>query len=258
MIKTTPAHTADQLAKLLDPGRCPRVEMASDGYCDVLGGTAPPADRFVQRLMRTTIYSAGYQMLRPLGLRLAGGLKSPGRDGDRTRVADWLRLRPGCTILDIGCGPGNFTGWFGTQIAPGGLAVGVDASHHMLRKAVSDNSGPDIAYLRGDAEQLPFIDGIADAVTCLAALYLINDPFQAIRELTRVLKPGGRLVILTSLAPGGTTHSRRGRIMQKTSGVRMFGRDEITGFLRGAGMTDIHQHVEGLAQYIVATKGNHE
>jgi SAM-dependent methyltransferase len=251
--KTSPAATT-RAAGLLDPVRCARVEVTAAGYCDLLGDDAPPADKLIQRLMRTTVYSAGYQFARPLGLRMAGGGKAPGRDKDRVRVADWLRLRPGCTVLDIGCGPGNFTGWFGAQVFPDGLAVGLDASHQMLRRAVADNSGPAVAYLRGDAENLPFADEVADATTCLAALYLINDPYQAIRELARVLKPGGRMVILTSLSPGGASTTRRGKIIEKVSGVRMFGRDEITGFLHGVGLIDIHQHVEGLAQFVIATK----
>lgn len=256
MSKTTnPTATARAVA-LLDPERCARVEVTSSGYVDVLGDDIPPADRFAQRLMRTNVYSAGYQLLRPIGLRIAGGLKSPGRDEDRNRIADWLGLRPGGTVLDIGCGPGNFTGWFGTQVFPDGLAIGVDASHQMLRRAVADNTGPAVAYLRGDAECLPFADGVADATTCLAALYLINDPFAALGELARVLKPGGRMVILTSLSPGGDSTSLRGKVMQRASGVTMFGRDEITGFLRGAGLIDVHQHVEGLAQFVVATKAD--
>jgi SAM-dependent methyltransferase len=256
MSLTTRSHATTRAVRLLDPDRCGRVEVTGAGYCDVLGDEVPPADRLVQRVMRTNVYSAGYQFARPIGLRIAGGLKSPGRARDRTRVADWLCLRPGCTVLDIGCGPGNFAGWFGAQVDPDGLAVGVDASQQMLRRAVADNSGPAVAYLRGDAEHLPFADGVADATTCLAALYLINDPFQAIRELARVLKPGGRMVILTSLAPGGVSTSRRGKALQKASGVRMFGRDEITGFLPGARLIDIHQHVEGLAQFVIATKAD--
>jgi SAM-dependent methyltransferase len=252
-LNASPTATT-RAAQLLDPARCARVEITGAGYCDVLGDDAPAAERLAQRLMRTYVYSAGYQLARPLGLRIAGGFRAPGRDKDRTRIADWLRLRPGSTVLDIGCGPGNFTGWFGAQVFPGGLAVGVDASHQMLRRAVSDNIGPEVAYVRGDAESLPFADEVADATTCLAALYLINDPFQAIRELARVLKPRGRMVILTSLAPGGVSTSRRGKAIEKASGVRMFGRDEITGFLRGAGLIDVHQHVEGLAQFVIATK----
>jgi SAM-dependent methyltransferase len=252
-------HTAtppqiSRTVTLLDAERCARLEVTAAGYCDVLGDQAPPTDRLIQRLMRTTAYAAGYQFARPLGLKVAGGFRSPGRDNDRVRIADWLRLRPGCTLLDIGCGPGNFTGWFGTQVAPDGMSIGLDASHQMLRRAVQDNSGSGVAYLRGDAEQLPFHDEIADAVTCLAALYLIADPYAAINELARVLKPGGRMVILTSVSPGGSSRSRRGRLLQKVSGAQMFGCDEITGFLRGVGLVDIHQHVEGLAQFVIATK----
>ncbi|MBN7303137.1 methyltransferase domain-containing protein [Mycobacteroides abscessus subsp. bolletii] len=241
---------------LLDPQRVTRVEATGNGYFDLLGDDAPPAHNIVQRLMRTTIYSTVYQFGRPIGLRLASGTKAPGRDRDRQRIADWLGLRPGQTVLDIGCGPGNFTGWFGAQVFPQGLAVGVDASRQMLHRAVADNSGPCVAYLRADAEHLPFADNVADAVTCLAALYLINEPFLAIRELVRVLAPGGKVVILTSLAPGGASQSRRGRVMQTASGVRMFGRGEITDFLHGMGLVDITQHVEGLAQFVIATKLN--
>jgi len=250
---TFPVHINDAVA-LIDPQRCAQIALTAEGYCDVLGGDAPPVDRLIQRLMRTTVYATGYQWLRPLGLKVAGGFRSPNRDRDRDRIADWLRLRAGCTVIDVGCGPGNFTGWFGTQVRPDGMSIGVDASHQMLRRAVQDNSGLGVAYLRGDAEKLPFYDNVADAVTCLAALYLITDPYAAINELARVLKPGGRMVILTSLAPGGSSRSWRGRLLQKTSGAQMFGRDEITGFLRGVGLVDIHQHVEGLAQFVIATK----
>jgi len=251
--KSAPISRAKEL---LDPGRCGRVVVTKDGYCDVLGEQSPPASNLAQRLMRTTVYSAAYQAIRPLGLRVAGGLKSPGRTADRMRVADWLRLGPGSTVLDVGCGPGNFTGWFGAQVLPDGLAIGVDASHQMLRRAVEDNSGPSVAYLRANAERLPFADDVADGATCLAALYLINEPFEAMRELARVLKPGGRMVILTSLAPGGTGTSLRARALENASGVKMFGRDEITGFLRGAGLVDVRQHVEGLAQFVVAKKAD--
>ncbi|MEZ0362571.1 class I SAM-dependent methyltransferase [Mycobacterium sp. pUA109] len=254
MTFTAESSATTRTLQLLDPGRYTRIDTTSHGYCDVLGDSAPPVYNLAQRLMRTRIYSAGYQVGRPLGLRLASGLKAPGRDADRAQVSSWLGLRPGATVIDICCGPGNFTGWFGAQVAPGGLAIGLDASSAMLRRAVADNTGAGVAYLRGDAENLPFADGVADAVSCLAALYLINNPFQTIRELVRVLKPGGRVVILTSLIPGGTRTAVRGAVLDTLSGVRWFGGHEITDALGDAGCTGIEQHVAGLAQTVVATK----
>jgi SAM-dependent methyltransferase len=244
----------ERTLELLDPQRCARIHDASHGYYDVLGDDSPKVHSIPQRLMRTKAYSAGYQVGRPIGLKLAGGPKAPGRDEDRQRMSAWLGLGPGSTVLDIGCGPGNFTGWFGAKVLPEGLAVGVDASHAMLRRAVADNSGPSVAYLRGDAENLPFADGVADAVSCLAALYLINQPFQAIGEFARVLKPGGRVVILTSLLPGERQKKVGGAVLDAASGVRWFGRHEITGFLGDVGFTGIEQSVAGLSQTVVATK----
>lgn len=236
--------------KLLDPQRYTRIETASPGYYDLLDDDPPPVHTVVQRLMRTRVYSAGYQIARPIGRKLVSGANAPGRDEDCAQVGAWLGLQSDTVVLDIGCGPGNFTGTFGGHVAPDGLAIGVDASNAMLRRAVADNPGPCVAYLRGDAENLPFADGVADAVSCLAALYLINQPFRAISEFARVLKPGGRVVVLTSLAPGGI----RSTLLQATGGIRWFGRDEITRCLDDVGFTEIEQHIGGLSQTVAATK----
>lgn len=255
MTFTTQHGATARALELLEPQQLTRIRSARDGYYDLLGETDPPVRSIPQRLMRTRFYSAGYQIGRPIGLKLAGGPKAPGREQDRRRMSRWLALKPGSIVLDIGCGPGNFTGWFGEQVAPDGLAVGLDASHAMLRRAVVDNDGSCVAYVRGDAEHLPFADGVADAVSCLAALYLINDPFQAIRELARVLKPGGRVVLLTSLVPGRRQNPVRTAVLNGLSGVRWFGREEVTGFLGDIGFTGIEQHIAGLSQTVVATKG---
>jgi len=244
---------ADTL-RLLDPQRYSQVEATRHGFYDVLGEDIPPAHRAAQRLMRTPIYAAGYQVGRPVGLRLTSGLKAPGRDADRARVSGWLDLRPNTTVIDVCCGPGNFTGWFGSQVAPHGLAVGVDASKAMLRRAVADNSDDRVTYVRGDAENLPFAGAVADAVSCLAALYLISNPFQTIRELVRVLKPGGRIVILTSLIPGGRRTSGRGAIFDTLTGIRWFDRYELVDALSSAGCIGIELHTAGLSQSIIATK----
>jgi len=236
---------------LIDPTRTPRPPQPVDGYLDLLGDAPPPAVTFAQRLMRTRFYSAIYQLGRPIGRRLAGGWRAPGRDQDRRQIAELLRLGPGAVVFDIACGPGNFTGWFGEQIGVGGLAIGLDASQQMLKHAVTDNSGDTVAYLRGDAEALPFRDETADAVSCLAALYLMNDPRQAIAEMTRTLKPGGRLVILTSLAPPVRF---AGPVLGKLTGAKFFSRTEVTDQLADLGFVEIDQFTDGFAQTVAATK----
>ncbi|MFE9577039.1 methyltransferase domain-containing protein [Nocardia sp. NPDC006044] len=244
----------ERLRSILDPARFREITESPTGYLELAGADIPSARGLGQQLMRTRFYATFYQLGRPLGMRIASALEAPGRDADRARTAARLNLSPGRTVLDIACGPGNFTGYYGSVVGADGLAVGVDASISMLTRAVADNSAPSVHYLYGAAERLPFRDESADAISCLAALYLINDPFGAIDEMSRVLKPGGRIVLLTSLAPGGRRERLHVRLLETLSTMRMFGRDEVTGFLRGRGFTNINQVSAGLAQTVWATK----
>ena len=111
---------------------------------------------------------------------------------EQRRVANALRLSGAHRLLDVACGPGNFTGQLAQRLPDGGLAVGLDISEPMLTRAVLDNSGPRTCYVSGDAGTLPFGDETFDAVCCFGALYLMPKPFGVAREMVRVLTPGGR------------------------------------------------------------------
>jgi demethylmenaquinone methyltransferase/2-methoxy-6-polyprenyl-1,4-benzoquinol methylase len=105
-----------------------------------------------------------------------------------TRLA--LGLRHGETVLDLGAGTGVST----QELArSGAYAVGADLSLGMLQ--AGHERRPDVPLLASDALALPFADDTFDAVTISLALRNIVDPDAALREMARVTKPGGRLVV---------------------------------------------------------------
>jgi len=98
--------------------------------------------------------------------------------------------QPGERVLDIAAG----TGTSAASIArSGATVVGVDISEGMLEEARRKHH--DVEFVLGDAEKLPFHSDEFDAVTISFGLRNVNDPRQALSEMYRVLKPGGRLVI---------------------------------------------------------------
>jgi len=170
---------------------------------------------------------------------------------DEHRIARLLLgLRPGDGVLDVACGPGNFTREFAAVAGPHGLAVGIDASPTMLERAVRDTPADDVAYVRGDAVRLPFRDGAFDGVCCFAALHLFADPFLALDHMTRVLTPGGRIALFTSCRVRSAPLRVVNALAGAQSGMRVFDHDEITGALRERGFVDVHQRVHGLTQFV--------
>ncbi|MEX2194672.1 MAG: methyltransferase domain-containing protein [Thermoleophilaceae bacterium] len=221
---------------------------ASRGYIDLLGGAAPEATGFAPRLMNTGVLPMVYERWwRPgWGLLLTGLTRS----AEHRLARELLGLEPGVTVLDVACGPGNFTRDFARAVAPDGLAVGIDASTTMLERAVRDTPGGEAAYVRGDAVLLPFRNETFDAVCCFAALHMFPDAEKALDHMARVLRPGGRVALLTSRRrdpqPLRTLDSITGRL----SGQRMFDRREVVGLLEGRGFTDVTQRLAGFAQIV--------
>ena len=156
-------------------------------------------------------------------------------------------------MLDLACGPGNFTRDFASATG-GSLVVGIDASKTMLAIAVRKTESANLAYVRGDACTLPFRDGSFDAICCFAALYLIERPMRAVDEIARVLAPGGRVALLSSCNRGPLPAAITSPLVKSLTGVRVFGRDELTRALTARGLTDVGQHVSGLAQFVAARK----
>jgi SAM-dependent methyltransferase len=193
------------------------------------------------------------RLWRPLGTRLFMGAMGPGMRGEHRIALEMLALERTDRVLDVACGPGNFTRAF-ARAAPEGVVVGLDASKPMLDRALVESNPPNVTYVRGDAHALPFKDESFDAVCCFAALYFISEPLRALDEIVRVLAPGGRVALMTSVNRGALPAPVSDALIRRATGVRIFGRDELTGALRERGLTVGEQRVAGLAQFVSASR----
>ncbi|OSC40963.1 class I SAM-dependent methyltransferase [Mycobacterium decipiens] len=223
------------------------------GFLDVLGeSTSSPVPTFAQRAMNSRFVATVYERLwRPTSFYLASGVTT---GAEQRRAAVALRLGGAHTLLDIGCGPGNFTEPLSRQLPDGGLAVGFDISAPMLTRAALDNRGPRTCYVRGDARMLPFGDETFDAVCCFGALYLMPEPFRIAREMVRVLRPGGRIAILTSYAGQEPPIRYAVNIAARTIGLTMFDRHAFVDLFSSAGLADVEQQTQRALQFVAAAK----
>jgi demethylmenaquinone methyltransferase / 2-methoxy-6-polyprenyl-1,4-benzoquinol methylase len=124
---------------------------------------------------------------------LTNTVLSMAQDGRwRRRTRQCLELQPGQRVLDLAAGTGVSTVELGRS---GALAVACDFSLGMLRAGRANKSRRQVLFVAGDGMRLPFADGVFDAVTISFGLRNIADAPLALREMARVVRPGGRLVI---------------------------------------------------------------
>lgn len=222
------------------------------GYLDFLD-EAPESTGPAQSLMLGGALPAVYERYwRPAWGRLFKGLTGPGMTEELRIARLLLGLSAGHSVLDVACGPGNFTRSFGKAVGDDGIAVGLDVSPTMLERAVADTERAaidDVAYVRGNATDLPFRDATFDGCCCFGALYLIDDPPASLAEMRRVLKPGGRIALMTSMRRGPGLPLVKPAI-KATSGLRLFDREEIVEELEGLGFGEVHQRVSGFVQFV--------
>jgi len=122
----------------------------------------------------------------------------------RERAADRAELRPGDAALDLCCGTGDLALELRERVGAGGRVVGADFSERMLELAqnkAADRGLADVTFEWADALELPYSEASFDAVTVGFGVRNLADVGAGIREMTRILKPGGRCVILEITQP---------------------------------------------------------
>jgi ubiquinone/menaquinone biosynthesis C-methylase UbiE len=138
----------------------------------------------------------------------------------RERLRSVLRPEPGERLLEVGVGTGYYSCDLAEWVAPEGTLELFDLQRKFLdhvMRAASERGLSNLVPTEGDATQLPYVDASVDAVVLTAVLGEIPDPSAALREIRRVLKPDGRLVVGELFGdPHFTTRARLERLGAET------------------------------------------
>ena len=111
-------------------------------------------------------------------------------------VSEELNLRPKMRVLDAGCGTGNFEKYLRNRGIECEI-VGIDFSEGMLRRARNKCKDGSTEFCRADlVHPLPFLDGSFDRILCINVLYAVSNAQRVLDEFYRVLKKGGRLIVV--------------------------------------------------------------
>lgn len=122
----------------------------------------------------------------------------------RARAVDWARVGPGSRVLDVATGTGDLAIALAGRVSPTGEVVGSDFSEGMLARARAKGRrrrSAGLSFEWGDALELPYPDDSFDAATVGFGARNFSDLGRGLAEMTRVVRPGGRVVVLEMTTP---------------------------------------------------------
>jgi SAM-dependent methyltransferase len=160
----------------------------------------------------------------------------------------YLDLRPGETVLDLGSGAGIDALLAADRVGPDGKVIGVDMTPEMIERArdnaekagVSHAGASRVDFREGRLEALPVADASVDAVTSNCVINLVPDKPRVFREVSRVLRPGGRLVVSDIVLDGELPDTLRNDLLAYVGCVSgAMQREEYFATVAAAGLSQI-------------------
>jgi ArsR family transcriptional regulator len=153
--------------------------------------------------------------------------------GDRFHLAALAAFAAGdATLGDLGCGTGQIASVLAPFVA---RVIAVDGSAAMLQAAKKRLQGfANVELRRGDLEALPIDDGVLDAATLMLVLHHVPEPERALAEVARVVRPGGRAIVVDMLP-----HERENYRQQMGHVWLGFGDEQLRCLLAGAGFDEV-------------------
>lgn len=130
--------------------------------------------------------------------RLERSYMTPDIVRQREVTLGFLALRPGEHVVDIGSGPGFLCESMADAVGPKGRVLGLDISDDLLAAATTRNTRPQLTYGKSDAIALDAPDGAFDVAVSTQVYEYVADCDRALREMQRVLKPGGRALVVAT------------------------------------------------------------
>jgi len=172
----------------------------------------------------------------------------------RERATTCLHLSAGSKVLDVGCGIGGATFPLAEITGPNGLAAGVDISSAMIEAANGRRAGrAGIEFQIGQAGAIPYPDHFFDAARCERVFLYLPDRLAAIREMKRVVKPGGTIVLLDTELDCTAVYSNKPALTRKMTSLvaatiaNPNSARDLPALARQAGLKDVKVEVSAIS-----------
>ena len=167
-----------------------------------------------------------------------------------------LGIKPGYYVLDIGSGTGVLLPFLIAELGDEGKIIALDFSAEMLVQAQAKNFPPVVTFAQADVLNMPLPDNYADLAICNSAFPHFGDKARALKEITRMLRTNGRLVICHTMSREmlNRFHQSIGGIV---AGDLLPDESQLRGLIKQAGLTVTHFE-DGPERYLVIAEKNIE